>query len=173
MSLLLINTILSNYRAPLGDMFTGYSNHCSRVYTYAVQLSNANEEEQKQLAIAAAFHDIGIWTADTFDYLGPSVKLAEEYLIVNGLQAYTVSVTEIILNHHKLSSYKANPLAEAFRKADLIDLSFGLFRFGINSRQLAETKAAYPFNGFHRFIFKKIALNFVQHPFNPLPIVKC
>lgn len=172
MAIQLISEVIELHRAELGNDYVKYYNHCCRVYTYAAQLSRANKEEQLQLAIATAFHDIGLWTADTFDYLGPSIKLAEEYLKANGLERYSDGVIQIILNHHKLTSFKQNYLAEAFRKADLIDLSYGLFRFGLPGAEMSATNALYPSHGFRRFILKKIVLNFLQHPFNPLPIVK-
>ena len=172
MPIQLIYTILSNYKNELGDSFNHYQNHCCRVFNYAVLLSKANEEEQNQLAIATAFHDIGIWTANTFDYLEPSIQLAQKYLAENNLAQWNAPVAEIIGNHHKLSAYKKNTLAENFRKADLIDLSFGIFKFGLSSKQIAETKKRYASLGFQRFIFKTMLKNAIKHPFNPLPIVK-
>lgn len=172
MSVALIHSILSVYKVELGDSYARFSNHACRVFHYAVLLSHANEAEQKQLAIASAFHDIGIWTANTFDYLEPSVRLAKEYLQQNGLSECNKSVEEIITQHHKLSAFKPNRLAECFRKADLIDLSFGLFRFGLESQKIAETNQQYPSLGFHRFIAKEILKNAMRHPLNPLPIVK-
>ncbi|HLP52617.1 MAG TPA: HD domain-containing protein [Chitinophagales bacterium] len=172
MSLSTIHTILTSHQSKLGDGFDMYHNHCCRVYTYAVVLSNANEDEQQQLAIASAFHDIGIWTHGTFDYLGPSVSLAMQYLADNKLLHWNTSVYEIIMNHHKLSRYNSNHLAEAFRKADLVDLSLNLFTFGISQDQLKEANAQYPALGFHWFIAKQILRNIVTHPLNPLPIVR-
>jgi HD domain len=168
----LIDTILSSYKKDLGLHFEKYHNHACRVYIFATILSNANEDEQKQIAIAAAFHDLGIWSANTFDYLNPSVKLAEEYLIQNHLEHWINNVKEIINHHHKLTPYKHNQLAENFRKADLIDLTFGLIKFGINATQITKYKKRYPAKGFQIFIFKEIIKNIIRHPLNPLPIVK-
>ena len=172
MSVALIHSILSVYKNELGDSYASYGNHASRVYNYAVLLCYANEQEQKQLAIATAFHDLGIWTANTFDYLEPSVVLAKEYLLQNGLVEWNHCVEEIITQHHKLNTYKHNVLAECFRQADLIDLSFGLFKFGISNKQLTEIQKQFPSLEFHRFILKEMVKNMIKHPFNPLPIVK-
>ena len=172
MSYTLIHSILSLHKDELGDSFECYYNHTCRVFNHAMLLSNANAGEQKQLAIASAFHDIGIWTATTFDYLNPSSKLATEYLTQNGLTEWKELVLEIINQHHKLTPYKHNFLAECFRQADLIDLSFGLFKFGISRDQFSQTNRQFPSLGFHRFITKEMLKNIVKHPFNPLPIVK-
>jgi len=39
---------------------------------FCFYLGKPTEEEQKKLIIAAAFHDIGIWSAGTVDYLPPT-----------------------------------------------------------------------------------------------------
>lgn len=168
----LITEILSSFKKELGPNFEKYHNHACRVFTFAALLSNANEDEQKQLAIAAAFHDIGIWSANTLDYLDPSIKLAEAYLIEHKLEHWTVSVSQIIDNHHKLTPFKSNHLAENFRKADLIDLTFGIIKFGISSAKIAEYNTLYPAKGFQPYIFKEVFKNIIKHPLNPLPILK-
>ena len=168
----LITNILSSYKNELGPNFEKYHNHCCRVFVFAAILSNATEYEQKQLAIASAFHDIGIWTANTLDYLQPSIELAEKYLNQHQLAQWTESVKDIIDNHHKLTPFKNNSLAESFRKADLIDLTFGFIKFGISSAQINENKKLYPSLGFQPYIFKEVLKNIVKHPLNPMPIMK-
>jgi hypothetical protein len=167
-----IESILLAHQTQLGADYTKYRNHLYRVFNLAVTLSNPDEENYKALAIAAAFHDIGIWTANTFDYLDPSVELAGIYLKLNGLLHLEEPVASIINNHHKLSTYKSNNIVEAFRKADLIDLSFGLFKFGIETKQLAELNTLFPSLGFHRFIVKQALKNTLLHPVNPLPMMR-
>lgn len=168
----IISNILSSYKNELGTNFEKYHNHCCRVFVFASLLSNATEEEQKQLAIASAFHDIGIWTANTLDYLQPSIELAEKYLNQHQLAQWTDSVKDIIDNHHKLTPFKNNSLAENFRKADLIDLTFGFVKFGLSSAQINENKKLYPALGFQQYIFKVVLKNIVKHPLNPMPIMK-
>lgn len=168
----IITTILSSYKKELGPNFEKYHNHCCRVLVFASLLNNATEDEQKQLAIAAAFHDIGIWTANTLDYLQPSVELAEKYLKQHQLDHWIESVNEIINNHHKLTPFKKNLLAESFRKADLIDLTFGFIKFGISPEQINESKKLYPELGFQPYIFKEVLKNIIRNPLNPMPIMK-
>ena len=168
----IIQSILAAYRQQLGPQYTGYLNHCIRTYNYTTQLTETTDTDRKLLAIAIAFHDIGIWTAHTFDYLPPSVTLAHQYLEANNLTEHKNVVEQIIVNHHKLTGYKSNKLAEAFRKADLIDLTFGLVTFGINRTGIKQLYQQYPSEGFHRFIAGQILRNIIRHPFNPLPIVK-
>lgn len=165
-----IDAILDTHKNVLGIYYEGYRNHVYRVYNVALQLCNASEAESANLAIAAAYHDIGIWTNNTFDYLSPSVLLAADYASKHN--ADTRQIADIINNHHKLTVFKINAQVEAFRKADLIDLSLNLFRLGIKRSYLRQLNKAFPGKGFHRFIFGQILKNSIRHPLNPLPIVK-
>ena len=167
-----IESILLNYQNQLGTHYQTYKNHVYRVYNLTLLLAQPNDNDLKALAIAATFHDLGIWTAGTFDYLQPSVELSKNYLAQNGFPDLRAVVADIINNHHKLSSYKPDALVDAFRKADLVDLSFGIIRFGITSAQLKELNDHFPTLGFHRFIIKQALRNTIKHPFNPLPMMR-
>ena len=43
-------------------------------------ISRTAPQQIEKIAVATAFHDLGIWTDGTFDYLQPSVRLASAYL---------------------------------------------------------------------------------------------
>lgn len=167
-----IDDILDHYQPQLGKHYIAYRNHVYRVFNLTLQLRDFSEEQVVAIAIAAAFHDIGIWTAHTFDYLNPSIELARNYALTHGQSHQIKLISNLIDNHHKLSAYKHNTVVEAFRRADLIDLSLNLFRFGVKRNDLKELNKAFPGNGFHRFIFGQIGKNILRHPLNPLPIVK-
>ena len=167
-----IEDVLNRHRPALGSYYDAYRNHVYRVYNLSLQLYRPTQAEEASLAIAAAFHDLGIWAANTFDYLPPSVALAQAYAAEKGLEEQAAPIAAIINNHHKLSRYNGDALAEAFRKADLIDLSLNVFRFDVRASYLKELNRAYPGRGFHRFIFGKILKNIFRHPLNPLPMVR-
>jgi hypothetical protein len=168
----LVTGILADYSPQLGSHFEKYHNHACRVYKLSCSLLTPSDEQKYCLAVASAFHDLGIWSHHTFDYLGPSEELAQIYLTKQGKEELIPTVRACINLHHKLTPVKNNPLAEAFRKADLIDLSFGLFRFGLSAQLLQTLNQAFPKSGFHRFIAFKILENSLKKPWNPLPIVK-
>lgn len=168
----IIDEVLLSYQGQLNLDYTKYRNHVYRVLNLAIILSNPDEENYKALSIAAAFHDLGIWTANTFDYLAPSVDLAHNYLAQNELSHLESLVTEIINNHHKLSAYKSNNIVEPFRKADLIDLSFGLIGYGIDAKTLKAVNKQFPSCGFHRFIIMQGLKNTFRHPLRPLPMMR-
>ena len=168
----IIEGILCVHQTQLATHYAKYRNHVYRVFNLALILSNPDEENYKALAIAAAFHDIGIWTDNTFNYLSPSVSLARIYIVQNNLTHLETLVTNIINNHHKLSPYKSNSFVEAFRKADLIDLSFGLISFGVDAGQQTSLNRSFPLQGFHRFIILQAFKNIVRQPLHPLPMMK-
>ena len=62
-----------------------YRNHVYRVTHLCLPVAGDNAVELEKLAVAAVFHDLGIWTNHTFDYIGPSVALAREHLATRGL----------------------------------------------------------------------------------------
>src|SRR5688500_18004945 len=96
-----LETVLAAHVKELGTDFDGYRNHAYRVVNLCVAQSSCNPAQIEKVAIAAAFHDLGIWTERTFDYLAPSVRLACAHLADSGQAEWTSEITEMILEHHK------------------------------------------------------------------------
>jgi putative acetyltransferase len=69
-----VGSSIRGHREALGHDLPAYENHVVRVLRFVAALGG---ELSEPLVVAAAFHDLGIWTARTFDYLEPSVELAE------------------------------------------------------------------------------------------------
>jgi hypothetical protein len=128
----------------------------------------------EQVQIAGAFHDLGIWTARTFDYLAPSVRLARDYLTVEGREELAPEVERIILEHHKITPYRAqfHETVETFRRADLVDLSLGAIRSGLPCGFVREVRASRPNTGFHRRLTQLGVRQAIEHPLHPLPMVR-
>ncbi|MFZ3186321.1 MAG: HD domain-containing protein [Pseudomonas sp.] len=171
----LLDELLERYASVLGDDLTAYRNHTYRVMNFCSALSANNTPEQLQkMAIAAAFHDMGIWTDRTFDYLEPSEKLAKAYLAQSGNEDLTPEVVAMISAHHKITAYKAAPdsLVESFRKADWIDVSKGLLTFGLPRTLVREVLCAFPNAGFHKRLVQLSFKRLLTHPFSPLPMMR-
>ena len=67
-------------------------------------LASPDPDTLHKIAVAAALHDMGIWTDATFDYLQPSVRLAREHLAHAGRADWTPEIAEkMIAQHHKLT----------------------------------------------------------------------
>jgi hypothetical protein len=47
-----------------------------------------------------------------------------------------------------------------------------LLTFGVNKEKMKELRHSFPDKGFHLFLIKKIGINFLKHPLNPLPMFK-
>ncbi|MFZ4548958.1 MAG: HD domain-containing protein [Bacteroidales bacterium] len=168
----LIESILNIYKPYLADDFDQYRSHVYRVFNFAIPFVKTDQDIET-LAIAAAFHDLGIWTNKTFDYLQHSIELAILYAEANELSGETILEIETIINeHHKLSEVKSSALAEVFRQADLVDLSLGFIRCKRKASDIRLIQNAFPNNGFHRNLTKLFFNNLLKNPFKPLPMYK-
>ncbi|MCG8436835.1 MAG: hypothetical protein MI751_01985 [Pseudomonadales bacterium] len=162
-----------------GKDLTPYRNHVYRLVNLVAAQRPLEADAQDKLAIAGFFHDAGIWLAGTFDYLGPSARLAEHYLEEQGLQHWQDEIGEMIDNHHKISRYPHSDddanrpgLVEAFRRADWVDVSLGMLRFGIPAARVRLIKRAFPNAGFHRLLLKLGGQQLLTQPWRPLPMLR-
>lgn len=67
----LVEEIFSSRKEMLKGAYQGYRNHVYRMIHFCFALRSCNDEEREKVIIAGVFHDIGIWTEDTFDYIPP------------------------------------------------------------------------------------------------------
>lgn len=169
----IIEAILGKYRAVIGKDLFRYRNHVYRVYLNCLLLDTAPANEDKY-AYAAVFHDIGIWTDRTIDYLQPSIAKACEYLANNGKKEWIAEITLMIYWHHKITAYTGvnQKIVEVFRKADWIDVSLGILSFGVAVHKIRTNRKRYPNLGFHLFLLRKIGRNLLRHPLKPLPMFR-
>jgi hypothetical protein len=167
-----IDDVLNDHSAALRDDFVAYRNHVYRVVNLCVAIAGRNELEK--IAVAAVFHDLGIWTNATFDYIAPSIALARAHLVARARDDWTAEIEGMIADHHKITRSTADPgsLTEAFRRADWIDVTCGLRRFGIPRPFVARLFATWPDAGFHWRLVTLILDRFRRHPLTPLPMVK-
>jgi hypothetical protein len=78
MSVPTIDEVLHDNASELGHDFIAYRNHAYRVVNLCADIVKDSVDIEK-IAVAAVFHDLGIWTNKTFDYIAPSVALAREH----------------------------------------------------------------------------------------------
>lgn len=169
----LLDTLLANYATQLGGDHQAYRNHCYRVFNFCHAL-HGEAQALDRIAVALAFHDLGIWTHGTLDYLGPSRDLAEAYLREHGLDDWHEDVTAMIDWHHRMRSADdvGGRLAEHFRRADWIDVSLGLRRFGLPRSFVRQVRQHFPNAGFHRRLLVLGSRRFLRHPLSPLPMFR-
>ena len=169
-----LDEVLNAHAAELGGDLTAYRNHTYRVVNLCAALSSSDPGQIEKMAIAAAFHDLGIWTDGTFDYLPPSIRLAGAHLARSGRAEWTPEITRMILEHHKISPWRGDPgsLVEPFRRADWIDVTRGLLTFGLPRRLLGEIFATWPSAGFHKRLVQLTLRRLRTHPWSPLPMMR-
>jgi hypothetical protein len=169
-----LDRLLNEHRRAIGRDFPGYRNHAYRVANLCAAACSATPSQLETIAIAAAFHDLGIWTDGTFDYLEPSVRLARSYLAASGNERQAAEVVAMIRDHHKLTPPGANPtaLVESFRRADWADLSMGAIAFGIQRPLARLLFTVWPSAGFHRRLVQLTLERWRRHPLSPLPMVR-
>ena len=80
----------------------------------------------------------------------------------------------MIENHHALLGRPgdSDSPTEIFRRADLVDLSFGLRRFGLAPAQVRAVRRELPNAGFHAFLARAFARRLTIHPLNLAPMMK-
>ena len=166
-----IEGILQYYTRPLGADYNAYRNHVYRLYhlTLLYHRDDLTLTQADALAVGAAFHDIGIWTHRTMDYLRPSMDLADQYMNQNHFVSHSI-VRDVILNHHRMSPAPSE-LSEAFRRADTCDISCGIIKNGLPTRLYRQLVKEFPYLGFHRLIIGKMFLYAIRHPFRPFPLL--
>jgi hypothetical protein len=170
----IVDDVLDAHAGPLGADFTGYRNHTYRLANLSAVLCPGRADAPETFAIAAAFHDLGIWTDRTFDYLQPSIALATAYLTRTGRASSTPEIAAMILEHHKVRPYRGEPawLVEPFRRADWIDVTRGLRTFGVPRAFIRELFARWPSAGFHRRLVELSIERVRTGSWNPLPMVR-
>ena len=103
-----LETLLQQWRPSLGEDYTAYRNHVYRVINHCIIYAKKNDitlshGDIEIIAIAGAFHDIGIWLDHTFDYLKPSLQRANNYLVREGKNQWVELVSNMITEHHKIT----------------------------------------------------------------------
>ena len=168
-----IDQVLDDHAAALGDDFIAYRHHVYRVVNLCAAIVEDRVDLEK-IAIAAVFHDLGIWTDKTFDYIAPSVVLARQYLIAHGRADWIAEIERTIADHHKITTSRAGPasLIEAFRRADWIDVTYGVRTFGLPRPLIRSVLVHWPSAGFHRRLVQLTVQRFRTHPLTPLPMIR-
>src|SRR5688572_10446450 len=169
-----IDGVLEAWEERLGGDALAYRNHVYRVFNLSLALVPESAEREDLIAVAAVFHDLGIWSHSTFDYLRPSMRLAAAHLGDDERRNWVRPVELMIVMHHKLLPYRgeAEALVEGFRRADLCDLTAGRLRSRVDRDFLRELEARFPDQGFRRRVVR-MAFGWARaHPSKPLPMFR-
>jgi hypothetical protein len=149
--------------------YDAYRAHVYRVVNFARALTPDGPDRDDKLAIAAAFHDLAAF--DTLDYLVPSIEAQDAWLRQTGRDAWSDELALVVAEHHRLSGYGPTrpyaPLVEAVRRADLIDVSQGLIRFGIPGSYVKEVRATFDASAFFKRVIPMGTLRAIRNRQQP------
>ena len=170
-----VSAVLATHASALGHDFIAYRNHVYRVVNLCLAIAGGGDRVAlEKIAVAAVFHDLGIWTNHTFDYITPSVALARQYLSACAHADWIPEIEAMIVDHHKITPSRTHraPLVEPFRRADWIDVSRGLRTFGVPRSFVRSVFGRWPSAGFHWRLLQLTGDRFLKHPLTPLPMVR-
>lgn len=166
----IVDEVLSRFATDIGPSFTDYRNHLYRGMNYQLRLLGM-AAAPPEIALAWATHDIGIWTAGTWDYLDPSVQLAEQLAPEFGITDVS-RVKEMVAEHHKLRSVD-DLWVETFRLGDRVDAFHGMYAWtGLERQDVREVVKALPYGGFHAFLVRSAVKWTLKHPLHPMPMLR-
>lgn len=150
-----------------------YRGHVHRVIGLVGLQTPVTDANAQALGVAAFFHDAGIWFDGTWDYLPPSARRAVEELGGPGAEQADL-VAAMITEHHRLRRARhEDPLVEAFRRADLTDVSAGLIGLpGAKRKDYRALSAQYSSRGFRPMLVKAFGRGIKERPLHPLPMLK-
>jgi hypothetical protein len=90
----IIEDLMQKFKPVMGADHDRYKNHVYRVFLNCLLMDSEKTHEEKY-AIAAVFHDIGIWSHHTIDYLNPSIG-GPAFITETGKRDWTNEITLMI-----------------------------------------------------------------------------
>lgn len=169
----IVDAVLDEHASALGADALGYRHHVYRVLNLCQTLGARGEETDDKVAIASVFHDLGIWTDHTFDYLSPSMALADRYLDSIDRPVWRDEILAMIARHHQVTRYGGPyALAETFRRADWADVTRGVCASGLPGGTVRALYARWPDAGFHWRLVTLTLARARRHPLSPLPMFR-
>ncbi|HEX4870060.1 MAG TPA: hypothetical protein VFV15_04970 [Moraxellaceae bacterium] len=170
-----LDQLFAPWKDALGADYRGYRNHVERLLALCGALAAREGVALDALAlrVAGVYHDLGIWSDGTFDYLAPSAARARAWLEANGRGDLAPLVTALIDQHHKVRpAGPAHDPVEIFRRADWIDVTLGALSFGLPRAHYRELLRQHPDAGFHPRLVRLSGKQMLTNPLRPLPMFR-
>ncbi|MBJ7337971.1 hypothetical protein [Mycolicibacterium sp.] len=165
--------LFATHASVFGSDLSIYQGHVHRVIGVVGLQLEISPDVAGALGVAAFFHDSGIWFDDTWDYLPSSTRRATAALPDFDASQHLDLVTALITEHHRIRHARhANPLVEAFRVADLADVTAGIVAPGVAREEYRALVDYYPAKGFRPMLVGAFWRGLRAAPLHPLPMVK-
>jgi hypothetical protein len=144
--------------------------HGWRLYALALELARrgSHDVDRELLLVAALLHDIGLYpdASKKGVYTADGAVFARELLADQGWPADRMDLlADAIERHHELrQQWDKGDEVELVRRADLIEVSGGLIRFGVSRKFFQDLLAEYPRSGFYREVGRLLGHALIERP---------
>jgi predicted hydrolase (HD superfamily) len=165
---------LEKLREITGESGGPMERHGLRVFLIADRLATARELEvdREVLLIAGLLHDVGLYDAASHGgvYVREGAEFTAELLRQQGWDEGRISLCfDAIERHHELrTQWDRGAEVELIRRADLVDLSHGLIRFGLSREWIRDLFGSVSREGTYRTIGFEVA-RVIRHRPRTLP----
>lgn len=170
-----LDELFAPWRTALGRDYPAYRHHVERLLALCEMLAARAGVtlDPVALRVAGVYHDLGIWSDGTFDYLAPSTARARDWLAAHGRDDLAEQVTAMIGQHHKVRpAGPATDPVEIFRRADWMDVTLGMLNAGLPRAGYRSLLRQFPDAGFHLRLVQLSGKQLLAHPLNPLPMFR-
>ena len=154
---------LAALRDATGEAGGPMERHGIRVFLIADRLATAREltVDREVLLIAGLLHDVGLYDAASHGgvYVKEGAEFTAEILRKRGWDEDRIRLCfDAIERHHELrSQWDRGDEVELIRRADLVDLSDGLVRFGLSREWIRDLFKSVSRDGTYRTIGYEVA----------------
>jgi hypothetical protein len=161
---------LSRLRSATGAIGGPMERHCLRCRHIAAELAGRRGWiiDGEVLTVAAILHDIGLYPGVSSGdvYTADGATLARALLRPRGWSADRIELcSQAIDRHHELRPQRARGAeVEALRLADLIDVSGGRLRFGLDRAWLTELRTTVPVDGLAGELVREVGRALRERP---------
>jgi hypothetical protein len=161
---------LQALRGATGQSGGPMERHGLRVFLIADRMATARELEvdREVLLIAGLLHDVGLYDAASHGgvYVKEGAEFTAEILRDHGWDGGRIRLCfDAIERHHELrSQWDRGAEVELIRRADLVDLSSGLIRFGLSREWIRDLFKSVSRDGTYRTIGHEVGLVLIHRP---------
>jgi predicted hydrolase (HD superfamily) len=154
---------LAKLREITGETAGPMERHGLRVFLIADRLATARETEvdREVLLIAGLLHDVGLYDAASHGgvYVREGAEFTAELLRAQGWDEERIRLCfDAIERHHELrTQWDRGTEVELIRRADLVDVSNGLVRFGLSREWIRDLFKSVSRDGTYRTIGYEVA----------------
>jgi hypothetical protein len=140
--------------------------HCVRQLAIAERLAGPRTVDRELLSCAAWLHDAGLWTDSAEPYVTEGALLARRTLAPwHWPQERLQRLMDACEQHHAPTSRASMGLeVELIRQSDLVDVTRGLVRFGLDRGWLAGLFAEVPRDGIYRMLARAVGGELRRRP---------